>query len=221
MIRALFLCLLLSGCMTVSPDAPRYLALGDSYTIGEGVDATDRWPVQLAAALRQSGVEIADPEILATTGWTTDELDAAITETAPQGPYALVTLLIGVNDQYRGRDVERYRERFAGLLDRAVGFADGDRQRVVVVSFPDWGQTAFAGSDERSREQIAREVDAFNAAAQAVTEAAGIAWVDITLLSRTQGQGAMTVGDDLHPNGEAYRAWTERILPAARDALAE
>lgn len=205
--------------MTASPDAPRYLALGDSYTIGEGVDAADRWPVQLAAALRQSGVEIAAPQILATTGWTTDELDAAITEADPQGPYALVTLLIGVNDQYRGRDVEGYRDRFARLLDRAVGFAGGDRQRVVVVSFPDWGQTAFAESDERGREQIAREVDAFNAAAQSVTEAAGIAWVDITLLSRTQG--AMTVGDDLHPNGEAYRAWTERILPAARAALAE
>ncbi|MEM1054702.1 MAG: SGNH/GDSL hydrolase family protein [Bacteroidota bacterium] len=203
------------------PDRPRYLALGDSYTIGEGVAPESRWPVQLASALRASGIEIADPEIIAVTGWTTDELDAGITEADPLGPFALVTLLVGVNDQYRGGEPESYRAGFHRLLERAVGFAGGDTRRVVVVSFPDWGRTAFAPSDARGRspEQITREVDIFNAIAREESETAGVAWVGITPLSREQG--AMTVGDDLHPDGEAYRQWSERILPAARAALAD
>lgn len=215
--RALpLVCLLLVGCMTASTDRPRYLALGDSYTIGERVPPEARWPHQLAARLG-----LGTPQIIAVTGWTTDELDAGIDAADPQGPYHLVTLLIGVNDQYRGRDVRTYRERFSVLLDRAVGFAGGEVSRVVVVSFPDWGQTAFQVRDDRgrSREQIAREVDAFNAAARGITETKGAAWVDITSLSRAQG--TMTVADDLHPDEEAYASWTDLIVPAARAALAE
>lgn len=214
MIRLVLLCLLLTGCM--SAPAPRYLALGDSYTISEGVAPEDRWPEQLATRL---GDRVGAPEVIAVTGWTTDELDAAITEADPQGPFALVTLLIGVNDQYRGRDVAGYHERFAALLDRAIGFAGGEASRVVAVSFPDWGRTAFGSQDPRGPDQIAREVDAFNEAARQITEAAGAAWVDITSLSRTQG--TMTVGDGLHPDADAYAAWTERVLPAARTALAD
>jgi lysophospholipase L1-like esterase len=119
----------------------RFLALGDSYTIGEGVDEAERWPVRLADLLRERGVPVGDPEIIARTGWTTDELAAAIDDADPQGPYALVTLLIGVNNQYRGRDAEEYRAQLADLLRRAVGFAGGDASRVVVLSIPDWSPT--------------------------------------------------------------------------------
>src|SRR5512143_813801 len=101
-----------------------YLALGDSYTIGEGVAETDRWPAQLAARLRQSGVALCDPDVIAKTGWTTDELDAAITDRSPD-PHAFVSLLVGVNDQYRGGAVDAYRTRFAALLDRAIALAGG------------------------------------------------------------------------------------------------
>jgi len=101
----------------------RYLALGDSYTIGEAVDEAGRWPMQLARLLRQEGVLLGDPRIIATTGWTTDELDAAITAAEPLGQHDFVSLLIGVNNQYRGRDVEEYRTQFAALLWRAIGFA--------------------------------------------------------------------------------------------------
>jgi len=222
MSRLLVLLLLAAGCMSDAPtrDVPtngtlRFLALGDSYTIGEGVPASQRWPVQLAAALRQSGVDVADPEIVAVTGWTTDELDAGIDRADPQGPYDLVTLLIGVNNQYRGYPLDAYREDYRALLARAVGFAGGDPSRVVAVSFPDWGVTPFAAG--RDRQQIAAEVDAFNAAARQDAEAANVAWVDITDLSRTQG--AMTAPDGLHPNGAAYAAWVERLVPAARAAL--
>ncbi|WP_282298557.1 GDSL-type esterase/lipase family protein, partial [Stenotrophomonas sp. PS02289] len=124
--------------------ALRYLALGDSYTIGEGVAEQGRWPVQLSAALRAAGVDIADPQIIATTGWTTDELDAGIDAAAPQGPFDLVTLLIGVNNQYRGRSVDEYRTQFSALLQRALGFAGQRAQRVLVLAIPDWGVTPFA-----------------------------------------------------------------------------
>ena len=226
------LVLLAPGCM---PDAPtpadsarldtdvegaaRYLALGDSYTIGEGVPAPGRWPVQLAAVLRPSDTPVTDPQLVAVTGWTVDELDAGIDAADPQGAFDLVTLLIGVNDQYRGLPIEGYRERYRAMLRRAVGFAGGDPGRVVAVSFPDWGATPFGGRDARSREQIAAEVDAFNAAARAEAEAAGVTWVDVTGLSRQQGD--LVVADELHPSAEAYAAWAERIAPAARAALAD
>ena len=217
----LALLLALAGCASETPvpdDTPlRFLALGDSYTIGEGVAAHERWPVQLAEALRQSGAEITDPEIVARTGWTTRELNSGIDAADPRGPYALVTLLIGVNNQYRGLPVEDYRREVRGLMERAIAFAGGEPGRVVVVSFPDWGVTPFA--EGRDRAQIAREVDAFNAIAMSEARSLGLAWVDVTPLSRTQGE--MVVEDKLHPAGEAYAAWTDLILPAARAALTE
>jgi lysophospholipase L1-like esterase len=162
---------------------------------------------------------MADPEIIARTGWTTGELDAAIDAAAPRGPYGLVTLLIGVNDQYRGGNAVDYRPRFAGLLRRAIGFAGGEASRVVVLSIPDWGVTPFAQGRDRAR--IAREVDAFNAAAREVTAELGARWVDVTPASREAGAAAeMLVGDGLHPSGRQYARWAELALPAAAQAVA-
>ena len=126
-----------------------------------------------------------------------------------------MTLLIGVNNQYRGRSASEYRGHFRALLQRAIGFAGGEAGRVVVVSIPDWGVTGFASG--RDRRAIARQIDAYNAVAREEADASGARWVDITPLSRTQG--GLTVADHLHPNREAYAAWTDRILPAARIAL--
>jgi len=196
----------------------RFLALGDSYTIGEGVADGERWPSRLAAMLRERGIAIGDPEIIARTGWTTDELDAAIDEARPEGPYALVTLLIGVNNQYRGRGVDEYREQFRALVERAVGFAGGDAGRVVVVSIPDWGITPFA--EDRDRAAIAAEIDAFNAAARVEAEARGARWADVTPQSRAPGAADLVVDDRLHPSAAAYEDWTRRILPAALSILA-
>ena len=195
----------------------RVLALGDSYTIGEGVAPAGRWPAQLAARLRASGVAVGPPTIVAETGWTTDELNAGLDAAAPEGPFDLVTLLIGVNDQYRGRPLDGIRQRLAGLIDRAVALAGGDASRVVMVSVPDWGVTPFAASEGRDAAAVAAEVDALNAAARAEATARGVAFVDVTPLSRTQG--ALVVDDGLHPTAEAYAAWTDRIEPAARAAL--
>ena len=224
---ALALLVLATGCMSESPVSPpppepdgpvRVLALGDSYTIGEGNKSADRWPNQLAETLRADGLDVEPPLIIARTGWTVDELDAGIDAADPQGPFDLVTLLIGVNDQYRRYSLASYRTGYRAMLARAVGFAGGDPGRVVAVSFPDWGATPFAERDDRGSDQIGDEVDAFNAAAREEAEAAGVAWVDITDLSRSQG--ALVVYDGLHPNAEAYAGWVERIAPAARAALA-
>ncbi len=195
----------------------RFLALGDSYTIGEGVAAAERWPVQLAALLRDRGCSVAAPEIVARTGWTTGELAAGVDAAAPRGPYDLVTLLIGVNNQYRGLDIGAYEDDMDALLGRAAAFAGGDASRVVVLSIPDWGVTAFAA--ERDGARIAAEIDAFNGVARRRTAAAGARWVDVTALSRLAGDGAgMLAEDGLHPSGRAYAAWARAALAAARAA---
>lgn len=164
---------------------PAFLALGDSYTIGEGVPEEGRWPVQLTVRLRENGIAVGAPRIVATTGWTTDELSAAMDAAALQPGYAFVTLLIGVNNQYRGRTTTEYGEQFLALLRRAAELS-GDARRVVVVSIPDWGVTAFA--EGRDRAAIGRDIDAFNAIARDETLRMNSRWVDVTPASREAGR---------------------------------
>jgi lysophospholipase L1-like esterase len=199
----------------------RYLALGDSYTIGEGVAEDSRWPMQLARALRGEGIALDDPDIIATTGWTTDELDAAIDAAQPADDYDLVSLLIGVNNQYRARSVDEYRHQFAALLERAIDFAGGRSERVLVLSIPDWGVTRFGRDSGRDLAVIARELDAYNAAAQDICTARGVAFVDITEVSRERGaEPAMLADDGLHPSKAMHARWAELALPVARRLLA-
>ncbi len=207
--------------MPVSTDAaPRFLALGDSYTIGEGVEADGRWPVRLARELRAQGVALADPDIIATTGWTTDELSAAIDAADPPRDFALVSLLVGVNNQYRGRALDEYRAQLDALLARAAGLAGGRAGRVLVLSIPDWGVTPFAAASGRDLAAIARELDAFNAAAQALCAGRGVAFVDIAPVSRARGaEPAMLAGDGLHPSAAMYAQWARLALPQARRLL--
>ncbi|MCE5231783.1 MAG: SGNH/GDSL hydrolase family protein [Mizugakiibacter sp.] len=200
---------------------PRFLALGDSYTIGEGVAPSGRWPAQLAARLRAEGIAVADPRIVAVTGWTTDELAAAMDAATFAPPYALVTLLIGVNNQYRGRGLDDYRGEFRALLERALALAGGEPRRTVVVSIPDWGMTPFARAQGRDAAAVAAAIDAFNAVNREEAEARGARWVDVTDLSRERGDAPdMLAEDGLHPSAAQYARWTQRILPAARAALA-
>jgi lysophospholipase L1-like esterase len=225
--------------MTGGPLPPlralRYLALGDSYTIGEGVAPADRWPMQLAHALRAEGVMLGDPKIIARTGWTTDELSAALDAfdasqaaghavagaNAKAGTWDFASLLIGVNNQYRGRGVDEYRGEFAGLLQRASGYAGGRAGRVLVLSIPDWGVTPFAAREDRDAVQVAREIDACNAAARGVCESRGMAFVDVTPVSRRRGaEAAMLVDDGLHPSAAMYAQWAALALPVARGMLA-
>ena len=198
----------------------RYLALGDSYTIGEGVAAEGRWPMQLAQGLREAGIAIADPRIIATTGWTTDELSAAMDAAEPLGEWDFVSLLIGVNNQYRGREVDDYLGEFARLLQRAIALVDTRADRVLVLSIPDWGVTPFARNSGRDLQQVADELDAYNAAAREVCEAQGVAFVDITGISRDGGDApAMLAEDGLHPSAAMYARWTAEALLVARGLL--
>jgi lysophospholipase L1-like esterase len=196
-----------------------FLALGDSYTIGEGVPTEGRWPVQLVGRLRERGVMLGDPRIIATTGWTTDELSTTMDDAGLRGSFSLVTLLIGVNNQYRGRSASEYREEFLALLHRAIALA-GDSRRVVVVSIPDWGVTAFA--EGRDRAVIGSEIDTFNAIARDETVRAHARWADVTPASRAAGAKAgMLVEDGLHPSAAQYATWVDVILPEAQAALRE
>lgn len=226
---ALLLSSLLLTCaqpadMVTNPDAAdhtfSYLALGDSYTIGEGVDASARWPVQLARLLRQNGADVADPDIIAKTGWTTAELQDAIRSSGNQKTYSLVSLLIGVNNQYRGQSQDRYRTEFQALLRRAVQFAGGKTNRVFVLSIPDWGVSPFAR--DRDQKQIAAEIDAFNAIAQEECRKVGIAYVDITPLSRKAvGDDSQFASDGLHYSGKQMKQWAELALPVTKGLLVQ
>ncbi len=198
----------------------RYLALGDSYTAGEGVGTRDRWPVVLAAELRRHGMPVDEPEIIARTGWTTGELTAAVEAAAPPGRYDLVSLLVGVNDQYRGGKPEEYRLAFGALLRRAVGLAGADPERVIVLSIPDWGATPFAAG--RDPAPIAAAIDAFNAVNRDETIRARARYVDVTTGSRSVGRPgseALLAPDGLHPSGRMYAEWARLVLPQALAAL--
>jgi lysophospholipase L1-like esterase len=195
----------------------RYLALGDSYTIGEDVPAQARWPMQLVERLRQRNVAIEDPQIIAVTGWTTDELSAGMEQAALAPDYDLVSLLIGVNNQYRGRPAQEYREQFRALLLRALALSGQRPTRVVVVSIPDWGVTPFGYASGRDLRQIALELDQFNAIAREEAERAGTPFVNITGISREHA--ALVASDGLHPSGAQYALWADAIQPVVAAAV--
>lgn len=195
-----------------------YLALGDSYTIGESVPESERWSVQLAKLLKQAGIPLTPSDLIARTGWTTAELAEAIQASGNGKTYALVSLLIGVNNQYRGQSAERYRTEFADLLKTATSFAGGNPEKVFVLSIPDWGVTPFAAG--RDRQQIAEEIDAFNAIAREECRKWGIPYVDITPLSRRAADDlSLVASDQLHFSGKMYQQWAEQALPVAKKLL--
>lgn len=207
--------------MSNTPKTIRFLALGDSYTIGENVAESLRWPVQLAGQLEASPYEReVDLSIIARTGWTTNELWRVIQQDPPQGTYDLVSLLVGVNDQYRGGGAEQYRQDFRFLLGKAIGYAGGDPKRVIVLSIPDWGVTPFAQRDPRGAQRIGAEIDAFNAVNQEEALAAGVRYVDVTPISRqAPADPGLIAADGLHPSGRMYAAWVDLALPEALAAL--
>ena len=195
----------------------RYLALGDSYTIGESVEEAERFPNQLASLLANEGVTV-DVKIIARTGWTTDELWRGIQAEVVEPPYDMVSLLIGVNNQYRGRGLEEYREGFIFLLNKAIEYAGGDVKRVVVFSIPDWGVTPFAYG--RDTTQIANEIDAFNKVNLEDSIKAGAHYVDVTPSSRLAlNDKTLIASDGLHPSGKMYAEWAQSALPIALNIL--
>jgi lysophospholipase L1-like esterase len=204
--------------MAVHASRLRFLALGDSYTIGEGVPPSERWPVQLTAMLRREGYAMDNPIIIAQTGWTTADLLAGLQAVEQPGTYDLVSLLIGVNNQYRGRSQDEYRAQFVALLDGAVELAHGDPSWVIVLSIPDWGVTPFAA--DRNRAHISAEIERFNAINHEASIHAGVSYIDVTANSReATSDSFLLASDGLHPSGAMYTRWAEAVLPMARRAL--
>ncbi len=190
-----------------------YLALGDSYTIGESVPAEENFPNQLAQMLRKKGVDMKAPDIVAKTGWTTDELMTGIAGAQLLSGYDYVTLLIGVNNQYRGRSVEEYSRQFETLLMKAIKFAGGNTDHVIVISIPDWGATPFAREKDRDRGKITEEINAFNEENNHIAYRYKVKYVDITPGSReVLINPELVAKDHLHPSGVEYKRWAEAIL---------
>ena len=195
-----------------------YLALGDSYTIGESVLPAENFPHQVVQLLNKSGYEFQAPEIIAKTGWTTDELKEAISKRELLPFYDFVTLLIGVNNQYRGRDIENYKTEFEDLLLQAIRLANGKNDRVIVLSIPDWGVTPFA--EGRDREKIKKEIDEYNAAKKIITEKHKVHFIDITHGTREAAKDlSLLAADGLHPSAKDYSRWAEKVFAIIKNQL--
>lgn len=193
------------------PKTYTYLALGDSYTIGESVPIYESFPYQTVQLLRKAGHHFHAPEIVAKTGWTTDELFNGITHSLLQPPYDFVSLLIGVNNQYRGRPIDEFKTQFNELLQQAIAFAGNQPSHVIVLSIPDWGATPFAA--ERDTKKIASEIDAYNAAKKSIAEKYKVHCIDITPGTReAANDDTLLAGDKLHPSGKEYAGWAKRVV---------
>jgi lysophospholipase L1-like esterase len=200
--------------MSVAAQAPhdqllRYLALGDSYTIGEGVAEQERWPNQLAATLSKQNSRQVSTTIIATTGWRTDNLINAITIAKLKDEYDLVSLLIGVNNQYQNKSIDQYEREFEELLKTSIRLAKGKKENVFVVSIPDYGYTPFG---RKTKEEISKAIDQFNEVNKKMSDEYKVVYVNITEISR-QGlsDSELIVADGLHPSGKMYAQWVQQI----------
>lgn len=202
----------------MNPTNLTYLALGDSYTIGEGVPEHENFPFQATQLLKQAGYPFGRPTIVAKTGWTTDELQQAITAATLDSTYDMVSLLIGVNNQYRGRSSTEYADQFEMLLQQAIAFAGRRPQHVFVLSIPDWGATPYA--EGRDRAQIAREIDAFNEVNKAIASRYGVHHIDITPGTReVTNDPSLVTTDHLHPSGREYSRWAARLAEGVKSIV--
>jgi lysophospholipase L1-like esterase len=188
----------------------RFLALGDSYTIGESVAEPQRWPEQLTTALNKKRYRVNKPEIVAVTGWRTDQLKHELLAMNLSHDYDLVSLLIGVNNQYQGRNISEYELEFGELLELAIEHASGDASKVFVLSIPDYGFTPFGKAKQA---EISAGIDAFNAVNRSITLKHKVTYIDITQISRRAlAHRDLLAPDGLHPSGKMYELWVEKIL---------
>jgi lysophospholipase L1-like esterase len=191
----------------------KFLALGDSYTIGESVPVSERWPEQLIDSLRKRGLDCVDPKIIATTGWRTDDLRNAIDKENLKPEFNLVSLLIGVNNYYQGKSLEKYGQEFEELLKTAIHLAGDIKSHVFVVSIPDYGYTPFGQANQPA---ISHGIDSFNALNESIAKKIGVKYFHITDISRRGlKEPNLVAGDGLHPSGTMYSEWVNRILQGA------
>jgi acyl-CoA thioesterase I len=198
-------------------DTIKYLALGDSYTIGQSVDASLRFPVLLIDSLRNEGISCFSAKIIATTGWTTGNLISAINTAALPDTFNLVSLLIGVNNQYQNLSIAEYTIQFEQLLQTSIQKVGGDSSHVFVLSIPDYGVTPFGAANAT---EIALEIDQFNAINQEITEQYGISYFNITEISRLAANDlSLIASDGLHPSGKMYQLWVDLIFDSIKNKV--
>jgi len=196
-----------------------FLALGDSYTIGQSVSETDRFPVQTIKYLNAQGFNFSAAEIIAHTGWTTGNLLSSLAGAAPVNPtYDIVTLLIGVNNQYQHKTEQEYADEFLILLNKAIQYAGNNKKRVIVLSIPDYSVTPYASGSDKAL--IAKEIDEFNAINKKIAMQAAVNYIDITGFTRMAATNASLIATDgLHPSGIEYAIWANQLLPVVKIAL--
>lgn len=195
-----------------------YLALGDSYTIGEGLPITKSFPYHVCQLLRKKGFHINAPEIIAKTGWTTDELLGAIEDYNFSDHYNIITLLIGVNNQYRGRSVEEYKVEFESLLNKAIELSDKKREHVLVISIPDYGKTPFSSTQDTDK--ITKEIELYNSVNKAVSIQYKVQYLNITTgIDYKESEEELVVDDKLHPSSIVYEKWAELISGIIKSVL--
>ncbi|MGZ8536715.1 MAG: SGNH/GDSL hydrolase family protein [Flavisolibacter sp.] len=223
-IVSLFISLFSCNKKTSSPtvitpaNTKTYLALGDSYTIGQSVSPSERFPMQTVSILKQQGIVLADPFYIAQTGWTTANLQNAIASQNPSPTYDIVSLLIGVNDQYQGLDTTAYAIRFTHLLEKSIQLAKGMKSNVFVLSIPDYSVTPFVSSGNKSR--VRMEIDWFNTINKRITLAYGVSYTGITPSTReAETNPALLASDNLHPSGLEYKKWAEMLAPKIKAVL--
>lgn len=195
-----------------------WLALGDSYTIGENVVETERFPYLTTLLLKDQNIFFSELKYIAQTGWSTVALQSAIKNAEPLGTYDIVTLLIGVNDQYQHLDTEGYRDRFTELVNKAIELAGNRLQRVLVLSIPDYSVTPFVESE--NKEKVSREISWFNAINKEITLQKGLSYIDITGLSKAAASDvSLLANDGLHYSAKAHKQWAEKLSPVITAAL--
>lgn len=205
---------------TSSTSSPKYLALGDSYTIGTSVEEPERFPAQAVELLKKENINVSNLQYIATRGWTTFDLMASIREQNPSSNFDIVTLLIGVNDQYDGIDIAKYEKNFAELLATAIELSGNRPSRVFVLSIPDYSAVPFIAASDKAR--VSKEVEAFNAVNKKITLENNIAYIDITPSTKAAIDDlSLVASDNLHPSGKEYQKWAELVAPSIISALKE
>ena len=196
----------------VGKNTSKFLALGDSYTIGQSVEINERWPVQFLKELKTSTSAIDTLQIIAQTGWRVDQLNEAMNNSDLEAPYGLVSLLIGVNNQYQGQKANSFKPEFIEILERSLKLVDNRKERLFVVSIPDWGASPYG--ETLNRTQISKEIDEFNSVLKEESEKRGIRYFNITTISRRAlTDNSLIASDRLHPSGKMYKLWVDKIIP--------
>lgn len=196
----------------VGKNTSKFLALGDSYTIGQSVEINQRWPVQFLKELQQTTNAIDSLQIIAQTGWRVDQLKSAINNSDLEPPYGLVSLLIGVNNQFQGQNAIEFRPEFVEILEKSLKLVENRTERLFVISIPDWGSSPYGATLNRT--QISKEIDDFNSVIKEESEKRGVRYFNITDISRRAlTDKTLIASDRLHPSGKMYKLWVDKMIP--------